>query len=164
HFHRRFVGIDFGQWLPHRNLVALFLQPTRKLALFHRGRQLRHYDLSGHFRQRSEVRSQKSVDSRNRSLNGSRLLLKTTDNRLLTTDDLQIRNFPHRLDEFFEIRKRKLLEIFRVWHGHIDARNPLHRCIEIIKSMFSDLRANLCPYSAERMGLFSDYYAIRLLD
>src|SRR2546427_6879783 len=77
---------------------------------------------------------------------------------------IQIRNFPYRPYDVFEIRKRKLLEIFRVWHGHIDARNPLHRCIEIIKSVFSDLRANLCPYSAERMGLFSDYYAIRLLD
>jgi len=37
HFHRGLVRVDFGERLAHRNLVAFFFKPARKLPLFHRG-------------------------------------------------------------------------------------------------------------------------------
>ena len=32
----------FGEWFAHRHLIALFLKPTRQLALLHRRRELGH--------------------------------------------------------------------------------------------------------------------------
>src|SRR5665213_1319082 len=47
-FHRRLVGLDLGDDIARLDLVALLLEPTRQVALFHRGRQRGHEDVGGH--------------------------------------------------------------------------------------------------------------------
>jgi hypothetical protein len=47
-FHGGFVGFDLGDDVAGFDLVALFLQPLGKVALFHRGRQRRHEDVDRH--------------------------------------------------------------------------------------------------------------------
>ncbi len=47
-FHRRLVGLDLGDDVARLDLVALFLEPARQVALFHGGRQRGHEDVGGH--------------------------------------------------------------------------------------------------------------------
>ena len=47
-FHRRLVGLDFGDHVAGLDLVALFLEPLRKVALLHRRRQRGHQDVDRH--------------------------------------------------------------------------------------------------------------------
>ena len=47
-FHRRLVGLDLGNHIAGRDLVALLDQPFGKITLFHRGRKGRHGDVDGH--------------------------------------------------------------------------------------------------------------------
>ena len=47
-FHRRLVGLDLGDDVAGLDRVAFFLEPTREVALLHRGRQRRHEDVHGH--------------------------------------------------------------------------------------------------------------------
>ena len=47
-FHRGLVGLDLGDHIAGLDLVALLLQPARKIALLHRRRQCRHEDVGGH--------------------------------------------------------------------------------------------------------------------
>ena len=47
--HRRFVGFDLREKFIDLDSVALLLVPGDDLALFHRGRELRHVDDSSHF-------------------------------------------------------------------------------------------------------------------
>ena len=46
--HGRLVGLDLGDHVARTDVVADLLQPTRELALGHRGRQRRHEDLGRH--------------------------------------------------------------------------------------------------------------------
>ena len=47
-FHRRLVGLDLCDCVARGNVIAFLLQPLRKLALLHGGRQRGHEDGSGH--------------------------------------------------------------------------------------------------------------------
>ena len=47
-FHRRLVGLDLGDHVAGLDLVAFLLEPARKVALLHRGRQRGHEDVDGH--------------------------------------------------------------------------------------------------------------------
>ncbi len=47
-FHRRLVGLDLGDGVARGNAIAFLLQPFRKLALLHGGRQRGHEDGGGH--------------------------------------------------------------------------------------------------------------------
>src|SRR4051794_39915802 len=75
----------------------------------------------------------------------------------------QIRDFAHSSDDTIDIRYRKILEVLRVRHRHVRARNALHRRIEIIKRTLHDLRADLRAHAADRMRLFGNHDAVRLL-
>ena len=47
-FHRRLVGLDLRDHVAGLDLVALFLEPLGKVALFHRGRQRGHQNVDRH--------------------------------------------------------------------------------------------------------------------
>jgi len=47
-FHRRLVGLDLGDHVAGLDRIALFLEPLRKVALFHCGRQRGHQDIDWH--------------------------------------------------------------------------------------------------------------------
>ena len=52
-FHRRLVGLDLGDDIARLDRLAFLLQPLRKVALFHGGRQRRHQHLNGHIGSRN---------------------------------------------------------------------------------------------------------------
>src|SRR5262249_53863076 len=135
HLHRGLVSVDLGQRLTHGDLVSLFFQPTRDLSLLHRWGELRHDYLRGH-------------------------ILCNLWKEFLT----DISNFTDGGDNSVYIRDRKVLEVLRVGHWHVRAGNAFHRCVEIIERVLHDLGADLRADTEERMRLFCNHDAVRLLD
>ena len=104
-FHRRLVGLDLGDHVARRDLVAFLDQPLGEIALFHRGRQGRHGDVDRHV---------SAVPPALGSAIGRRLCTASTT--------------------FADIRQQgQLFEVGRVGHRHVLAGDGDDRRVEIVE-------------------------------